>query len=81
LGGVAAGLAIALIMLALGWWLGRGSNRTSLAEYKQITFRAGFIGHARFTPDGSIVYSASWDGGESQLYLARADDPARGSWG
>jgi eukaryotic-like serine/threonine-protein kinase len=75
LGGIAGGLVIALAMLALGWWLGGGSNRTSLAVYKQITFRAGFIGHARFTPDGSIVYSASWDGGESQLYLARADDP------
>jgi eukaryotic-like serine/threonine-protein kinase len=71
----AAGLiAVAAAMLGLGWWLGRGKGATPLAEYKQITFRTGFIGNARYTPDGSIVYSASWDGGDFQLYLARTDD-------
>jgi len=44
-------------------------------EYKQITFRTGEIGNARFAPDGSIVYSASWEGGDAQLYLSRTDDP------
>jgi Tol biopolymer transport system component len=68
-------LGLALIMLGVGWWLGRGSAPSSLAEYQQITFRTGSIGNARFTPDGGIVYSASWDGGENQLYLARTDDP------
>jgi Tol biopolymer transport system component len=72
---LAAGFATALAMLALGWWLGRGSGPAPLAEYKQITFRTGSIGNARFAPDGSIVYSASWDGGENQLYLSRLDDP------
>jgi eukaryotic-like serine/threonine-protein kinase len=72
---IAGALAIALLMLALGWWLGRGSGRAPQAEYKQITFRTGSMGNARFTPDGSIVYSASWDGGEDQLYLSRTDDP------
>ncbi len=72
---LAAALGLAFIALALGWSLGRGSNAAPLAEYKQITFRTGSIGNARFTPDGSVVYSASWDGGEDQLYLARTDDP------
>jgi eukaryotic-like serine/threonine-protein kinase len=72
---LAGGLAIALAMLALGWWLGRGTRTAPLAEYKQITFRTGSMGNARFAPDGSVVYSASWDGGESQLYSASADDP------
>ena len=71
-----AGVAgIALVMLALGWWLGRGSGAAPQAEYKQITFRTGSMGNARFTPDGSIVYGASWDGGDDQLYLSRTDDP------
>ena len=70
-----SGLGLAALALGLGWWLGHGSTSTSLAEYKQITFRTGPIGNARFTPDGSIVYSALWDGGEPQLYLARTDDP------
>jgi eukaryotic-like serine/threonine-protein kinase len=74
-GALAGGVVLALLMLGAGWWLGRGSAPTGLAEYKQITFRTGSIGHARFTPDGSIVYSARWDGGESQLYMARTDDP------
>jgi Tol biopolymer transport system component len=75
LAGLAGGLVIALAMLALGWWLGRGSGHAPQAEYKQITFRTGSIGNARFTPDGSIVYSASWEGGEDQLYMSRTDDP------
>ncbi len=72
---IAGVAAIALAMLALGWWLGRGSGASPQAEYKQITFRTGSMGNARFTPDGSIVYSASWDGGDDQLYLSRTDDP------
>ncbi len=72
---IAGAVGLALVMLGIGWWLGRGSGVTPLAEYKQITFRSGWIGHARFTPDGSVVYSASWDGGGSQLYVARTDNP------
>jgi eukaryotic-like serine/threonine-protein kinase len=72
---LAGGLVLALAMLGVGWWLGRGSGPAPLAEYKQITFRTGSIGNARFTPDGGIVYGASWDGGENQLYLSHTDDP------
>ena len=72
---LAGGLGLAIAMLGVGWWLGRGSGPAPLAEYKQITFRTGSIGNARFTPDGSVVYSAQWDGGERQLYIARTDDP------
>jgi eukaryotic-like serine/threonine-protein kinase len=72
--GLAGALGLAAVMMGLGWWLGRGSGRAPLAEYQPITFRTGSIGNARFTPDGSIVYSASWDGGESQLYMGRTDD-------
>jgi hypothetical protein len=70
----AAGAAIALAMLGVGWWIGRGSASGPPVEYQQITFRTGSIGNARFTPDGSIVYSASWDGAEPELYQARTDE-------
>ena len=70
----AGAIVLALAMLALGWWIGRGSAAGTPIEYQQITFRAGSIGNARFTPDNSIVYSASWDGGENELYLARTDE-------
>jgi dipeptidyl aminopeptidase/acylaminoacyl peptidase len=72
---LAAGLAIACAVYGLGWWSGKASARAPQAEYQQITFRTGSIGNARFTPDGSIVYSASWDGGQDQLYMSRTDDP------
>jgi hypothetical protein len=71
---VAGALLLAALMIALGWWLGRGSRSSPFLEYQPITFRAGSIGNARFTPDGSIVYSASWDGDETQLYIGRIDD-------
>ena len=72
---VAGVVALAAVMVGLGWWLGRGGGHVSLPEYKRITFRTGSIGNARFSPDGGVVYSASWDGGENQLYVGRADDP------
>jgi len=72
---IAAGLVIAGAMYGVGWWTGKASARAPQAEYQQITFRTGSIGNARFTPDGSIVYNASWEGGEDQLYMSRADDP------
>jgi eukaryotic-like serine/threonine-protein kinase len=72
---LAGALVLAALMFVIGWWWGRGSGRAPLAEYQPITFRNGYIGNARFTPDGTIVYSASWDGGENQLYVGRTDDP------
>ena len=72
---LAGGVALATVMLGLGWWLGKGSGPASMPEYQQITFRTGSIGNARFTPDGSIVYSAAWESGEDQLYMSRTDDP------
>jgi Tol biopolymer transport system component len=76
LAALAGVVVLAVVMLGLGWWLGsRGHGPAGMAEYQQITFRTGSIGNARFTPDGSIVYSAAWDGGEEQLYMSRTDDP------
>ncbi|MGA2359875.1 MAG: WD40 repeat domain-containing serine/threonine protein kinase [Terriglobales bacterium] len=73
--GAATGLALACVLYGLGWRHGNASARAPQAEYQQITFRTGSIGNARFTPDGSIVYSASWEGGDNQLYMSRTDDP------
>ena len=74
LASIAGAIALAALLLGVGWWLGRGRGAAPPAEYQQITFRTGSIGNARFAPDGSIVYDASWEGGTRQLYLARTDD-------
>jgi len=73
--GTAAALGLGCLLLGLGWWLGKSHSPAAMAEYRQITFRTGSIGNARFAPDGGVVYSASWDGGENQLYQTRTDDP------
>jgi len=70
----AAVIVAAAVLVAGGWWIGRAGGAASSPEYKQITFRMGEVGNARFTPDGSVVYSASWEGGTRQLYIARAGD-------
>jgi Tol biopolymer transport system component len=72
---VAGAFVLSALMIGLGWLWGYGSGRTQLAEYQPITFRTGSVGNARFTPDGSVVYSASWEGGQNQLYVGRMDDP------
>jgi eukaryotic-like serine/threonine-protein kinase len=74
LAAVAGAIVLGAALIGLGWWAGRGRGSAPAPEYQQITFRTGSIGNARFTPDGSIVYDASWEGGPHQLYLARTDD-------
>jgi Tol biopolymer transport system component len=71
----AAALLFAAAMLFVGWWIGRASGiPASIPNYQQVTFRSGYLGNARFTPDGSIVYNATWEGGQNQLYMVRTDE-------
>lgn len=67
-------LAIVMILGAgIGaFLLGRGSSKTQLPNYTQLTFRRGTVWSARFAPDGdTIVYSAAWNGSPSELFSAR----------
>jgi Tol biopolymer transport system component len=71
---VAGAIVLAAAILGTGWWLGHRGSAAPPAEYQQITFRTGYILNARFTPDGSVIYGASWDGGPYELYMARTDE-------
>jgi Tol biopolymer transport system component len=71
---IAGTFLLAAVCGGLGWWIGHGSGSAPPLEYKQITFSTGFMGNARFTPDGSVVYDASWEGGDEQLYLMRTGE-------
>jgi len=71
---IAGVVVIAAGLVGLGWWLGHGRSAGTPAEYQQITFRTGQIDDARFAPDGTIVYGATWENNRKQLYLARTDD-------
>ena len=51
----------------------QGSSPTA---FYQLTFRNGFVGRARFTPDGqNIVYSAAWNGKPLDIYFSRIGSP------
>jgi Tol biopolymer transport system component len=73
-GWIAAAIVAAAALAGVGWWAGHGSGAADPAEYKQITFRTGGIGNARFTPDGSVIYGATFEGGQNQLYMATMNE-------
>ena len=76
---VAKGAAIALAVLLLplaGYVAGRREAEPAQPKLTRLTFRRGIVRSARFAPDGrTVVYSASWDGQPSQLFLSRPDTP------
>ena len=48
--------------------------RPQQPDYRQLTFRQGYLTAARFAPDGqAIIYAASWDHPEIKLYSLRMD--------
>lgn len=56
--------------LAAGAWLGQRSFRTQPITFQRITFRHGDVLTAKFAPNGTIVYSAEWDGAQPTLFAA-----------
>ncbi|HEY2820717.1 MAG TPA: WD40 repeat domain-containing serine/threonine protein kinase [Candidatus Acidoferrum sp.] len=64
-----AGVALLAVGAALGAFL-RPAPAAPNPKTLRITFRRGTIWNARFTPDGNLVYSASWDGTTSSLFSA-----------
>jgi serine/threonine protein kinase/Tol biopolymer transport system component len=45
------------------------------AKYRRITFRRGFILSARFAPDGSVVYGATWEGSPHEIFSVVPGNP------
>ncbi len=63
---VVAGILVSALSGAVIW---QRIAAAAPAQYHRLTFRRGDISAARFAPDGqTIVYSAEWDGGASQIY-------------
>ena len=47
-----------------------------MPTFQRLTYRAGVITGARFTPDGhSVVYSAGWDGRPGEAFTTRIGGP------
>ena len=72
-------VAATLVFLALiaGLFAGRAIWRRQPPRFTQITFRRGLVTGARLAPDGkTIVFSASYEGKPSELFLTRSDQSA-----
>ncbi len=70
------GVAVALAGMAATYWAGKRAGYVEPASFRQLTFRRGSIGSARFAPDGqTILYSASWEGRPIEVFVSRLDSP------
>jgi eukaryotic-like serine/threonine-protein kinase len=61
-----------------GWYLANKmmQEKVTEASFHRLTFRRGEVRSARFAPDGdTIVYSASWDGTPSEIFVANRRSP------
>jgi hypothetical protein len=72
--------AAAVAHLALGaagaWLAARRSSPTTEPTFRQLTFRRGNVGLARFTPDGqTMVFAAAWDGKPFSVYSMGPGSP------
>jgi serine/threonine protein kinase len=70
-----AGLLAAAALFAAGYFLRDRTSHSAPPEFQKITFRKGWVARARFTPDGNIVYEASWDHGPNRIYLVVPGSP------
>jgi eukaryotic-like serine/threonine-protein kinase len=68
------GVIAMLLLLVAGWWAATRFRKPVDPTFRQLVFGRGYIGSARFTPDGeSIVYGAAFGGRPRQMYLTRLD--------
>ena len=68
--------AAVLILGAAGTWLALRRPSAVGFEFRQLTFRRGQVGGARFAPDGrAILYSATWGNSPRQLFMTNPASP------
>jgi eukaryotic-like serine/threonine-protein kinase len=73
----AAAAGLVIVALAAGWFA-RGATVPPLSSptFHQVSYRRGTVYAARLSSDGkTVIYSAAWDGGPVQLYVASKDFP------
>ena len=68
-----AGLMALLALVVAGWWAATHFRKVD-PTFRQLIFGRGYIGSARFTPEGeSVVYGAAFGGHPREIYLTRLD--------
>jgi Tol biopolymer transport system component len=80
-------IAAALLLAALAIWesanyiAGTRAAATVAPSFRQLTFRRGIVGKARFAPDGqTVISSARWDGEPWIVQSTRIDTCVDGAW-
>jgi Tol biopolymer transport system component len=72
------GAALLLLLVGVvGGWLVAAKRlpKTTAPSFRRLTFRSGGLQNARFAPDGTIVYGATWAGESPGLYAVRPESP------
>jgi eukaryotic-like serine/threonine-protein kinase len=69
--------ALVLAALAAGWFARNATTPPqSVTSFTQVTFRRGTVYAARLASDGNtVVYTAAWDGGPPETYVASKEAP------
>jgi len=67
---VPALIAVLLGLLA-GGWLSLRLLRKEPVSFQRLTYRYGDVFNSKFAPNGSIVFSAQWEGSQPTLYSAQ----------
>jgi len=80
------GAAVMTAVLALGalggYFAGRRSHPVIAPTFRQLTFRRGNVGRARFAPDGhTAIYAAAWDGQPYATFSTRPGSPESSALG
>jgi Tol biopolymer transport system component len=68
---LAPALIALLLVSATAAWLGQRMFRREPITYQRLTYRRGDILNARFAPNGTVVYSAEWDGAPPTVFSAQ----------
>jgi eukaryotic-like serine/threonine-protein kinase len=74
---IAALVGLVLVAIAAGW-IARSARNISRRNptSHQVSYRRGTVYSARLSSDGkTIVYTAAWDGGPEQIYVASNEFP------
>ncbi|MGP0071233.1 MAG: protein kinase domain-containing protein [Bryobacteraceae bacterium] len=68
---IAPALAAALIGLAGGAWLSLRLFHKEPITFQRLTFRQGDVIASKFGPNGTIVYTAEWDGAPPAFFVGQ----------
>ena len=72
----AAPVAMVLLAALAGMWIEHARRPVEPPTFRQLTFRRGEVGGARFAPDGqSIVFAATWEHALPELFVQRLGSP------